>query len=151
MTRGVKPRPAAARFWEHVTKTDTCWLWTGATQGNGYGRFNDGTRLVLVHRWSYEHHIGPIPEGLTIDHVKARGCRHTNCVNPAHLEPVTRAVNAWRGNPNKDKTHCDHGHELTPENVYVSPSRPTVRDCRTCRRARGRARYERDVALRNTA
>jgi hypothetical protein len=133
------------RWLERVDKTETCWNWTGAKQDNGYGRFSlggKGARIVLVHRWAYEQFVGPIPEGLTIDHL----CRNTACVNVAHMEVVTRAENAYRGNTNKDKTHCDQGHELTPENVYVPPKRPTVRDCRTCRRARRLARYERDKA-----
>lgn len=148
MTRGPKRRPPIERWREQVEKTDACWLWIGAKQSGGYGRFKaEGGRagkVVLVHRWTYEHFVGPIPDGLTIDHL----CRNTSCVNPAHMEPVTREVNAWRGNTNKDKTHCAYGHELTPENVYVAPKRPTTRDCRKCRKARRRARYERDVQAR---
>jgi hypothetical protein len=135
------------RWLEQVDKTDTCWNWTGAKQAGGYGRFNLGGRggkIVLVHRWTYEQFVGPIPEGLTIDHL----CRNTACVNVAHMEVVTREVNAWRGNPNKDKTHCIEGHELTPENVYVAPGRPTARDCIACRKARRKARYVRDKEAR---
>lgn len=142
MTRGRKPRPAIERFRERFVKVDGCWEWTGAKQAYGYGRFGLGGRggkVVLAHRFAYEQYVGPIPDGMTIDHL----CRNTSCVNPGHMEPVTREVNARRGNPHAGKTHCDKGHELTPENVYVSPSRPTVRDCRECRRARRRARYER--------
>ena len=142
-----RPRPAIERFREQFVKSDGCWQWTGATQANGYGRFGLGGRngkVVLAHRFAYEQYVGPIPDGLTIDHL----CRNTSCVNPGHMEPVTREENARRGNPHVDKTHCDRGHELTPENVYTSPSRPTVRDCRKCRKARRRARYERDLAER---
>lgn len=124
-------RPAAARFMALVDKSDACWMWLGATQAGGYGRFMDADgKPVLAHRWSYEHHVGPIPDGLTIDHL----CRNTSCVRPDHLEPVTRSLNSWRASTNKDKTHCKRGHELTPANVYSPPSRPQVRDCRTCRR-----------------
>lgn len=147
MSRGPKRRPAIERWAEQVDKTPTCWNWTGAKQSGGYGRFGLGGRggkVVLVHRWTYEYFVGPIPDGLTIDHL----CRNTSCVNPAHMEVVTRQVNARRGNPNTDKVRCKHGHALTDDNVYVSPSRPTVRDCIKCRRARRRARYERDLAAR---
>jgi len=74
------------RFWVKVEKTDDCWLWTG-TKMRGYGRFNDGTRHVGVHRYSYELHIGPIPAGCQVHHT----CEEKACVNPAHLEAVTRA------------------------------------------------------------
>ncbi len=54
-------------------------------------------------------------------------------MNPDHLEPVAREVNALRGSRNAKKTHCDRGHEFTPANTYVPPARPHVRDCRACR------------------
>jgi hypothetical protein len=136
--RGPRPTPPEVRFFRFVDKGDECWTWTGARQAGGYGRFaSSASVLVLAHRWSYEHHVGPIADGLTIDHL----CRNTSCVNPDHLEPVTREVNAWRGNPHKDRTHCDAGHELTEANVYIAPSRPTVRLCRECRKAASAARH----------
>lgn len=151
MTRGPKRRPALERFHAQVEKTEACWNWIGAKQSGGYGRFNAdggrGGRVVLVHRWAYEQFVGPIPDDMTIDHL----CRNTPCVNPDHMEVVTREVNSWRANTNKDKTHCQHGHELTPDNVYIAPSRPTTRDCIKCRKARRRARYERDLAARARA
>lgn len=124
----------AQRFFAKVDRTDSCWLWTGALQPEGYGRFapGDTLRRSLAHRWSYEFHVGPIPEGLTIDHL----CRVRACVNPAHLEPVTLEENARRGNRNVDKPRCIRGHEFTPENTYSPPSRPQIRDCKTCRQVR---------------
>lgn len=85
-------------FLSHVQVDENgCWLWTGATSPQGYGRFNAGlredARNVLAHRWSYEHHVGPIPDGLDLDHL----CRVRHCVNPEHLEPVTRQENVQRG------------------------------------------------------
>lgn len=140
MSRGPAPRPAVERFAAKVLKTDGCWNWTGATQAGGYGRFMVSSRpnvLVLAHRFAYEQACGPIADDLTIDHL----CRNTSCVNPEHLEPVTREENALRGSRNAAKTHCSQGHEFTPENTYVAPSRPNVRCCRACRAAtqRGRA------------
>lgn len=122
--------PAEVRWSKFVAKTDGCWHWLGAKQPDGYGRFrNDDGAAVLAHRWAYESARGPIPSDMTVDHL----CRNTSCVNPAHMEIVSREVNASRGSRNGAKSHCDHGHEFTPENTYSPPSRPSVRDCRTCR------------------
>lgn len=139
MKRGPQPKPAAERFAAKVQKGDGCWTWTGATQAGGYGRFMVSSRpnvLVLAHRFAYEQAHGSIADDLTIDHL----CRNTSCVNPAHLEPVTREENALRGSRNAAKTHCDRGHEFTEANTYVAPSRPHVRACRTCRNANSAAR-----------
>jgi hypothetical protein len=117
-------------------------LWTRSTDRKGYGRISlggRGGRKVLVHRLAYELEVGPIPDGLVIDHVKDRGCRHRHCANVAHLEPVTNEENLRRGKhsgPTKRKTHCLRGHEYTPENTYWFPSRPNVRTCRACMRIR---------------
>lgn len=76
-----------------------CHIWQGATNNKGYGTKLDPAtgKLALVHRLAYEEVYGPIPEGLVIDHVKARRCRHKTCINPDHLEPVTVAENNRRG------------------------------------------------------
>lgn len=84
------------RFWSQVAVTPSCWLWLGHVESNGYGRVQMQGRPVSVHRHAYEQLVGPIPDGLTLDHVHARGCRHTHCVNPAHLEPVTASENTRR-------------------------------------------------------
>lgn len=83
------------RFWVKVEKTESCWLWTGATNGLGYGKFKADPRTpaVYAHRYAYELVVGPIPEGLQLDHC----CENPPCVNPAHLEPVTQAENVRRG------------------------------------------------------
>ena len=90
--REVNTQPAGERFMRHVRKTASCWLWTGTKQKNGYGSFGFKGRTVRAHRWSYEFHVGQIPDGLHIDHL----CRVRNCVNPEHLEPVTHAENMRR-------------------------------------------------------
>lgn len=69
-----------------------CWTWTGAKNGS-YGKVTDGYHTKQIHRAVYERLVGPIPTELQVDHL----CSNTYCCNPAHLEPVTRAVNMRRG------------------------------------------------------
>lgn len=86
--------PLAIRIWRFVDKTDGCWIWTGARNPQGYGQVRlDSQRKGPAHRAMYELLVGPIPEGLVIDHL----CSNPPCVNPDHLEPVTQRVNllAW--------------------------------------------------------
>ena len=82
------------RFDSKVVSAATgCWLWVGATYEQGYGMFNAGEgRIVRAHRFSFERRVGPIPQGMTIDHI----CEVKNCVNPNHLEIVTAAENRRR-------------------------------------------------------
>lgn len=94
------------RFWSYVVKTDTCWLWTGAKDEEGYGVFNAGAtvagRTRNAHVWAYERFVGPVPDGLELDHVKAKGCTNRNCVNyESHLEPVTHQENMRRSSSTK--------------------------------------------------
>lgn len=139
-----------ARFWEKVNKTDTCWLWTGATtEGYGVLRLTKNKRLVKAHRHSYELAGLDIPDGLEVDHL----CRVRRCVNPAHLEPVTPRENKVRQPWSAPlfqaaKTHCPQGHEYTDENTRhkVNASGGLSRDCRECFAARSRANYARKKA-----
>lgn len=111
-----------------------CWLWTGATGGSGvhlYGVF----RGTTVHRWAYEQIMGPIPNGLVLDHVV---CQQKMCANPAHVEPVTQAENLRRSkltlnSRNAAKTECLKGHPFDERNTYVSKTNGQ-RVCRACRR-----------------
>lgn len=94
--RPPDPRPL------YIVDPETgCWLWQRAIADTGYGTTQVNGRPVGAHRWMYEQHNGPIPAGLHIDHVRARGCVHRHCVNPLHLEPVPCVVNVRRGSTPK--------------------------------------------------
>lgn len=143
MSESISEREAT--FWSRAATTgctDDCWPWTGARACEGYGQFHDSGKNLYSHRLAYEYTVGPIPEGLQIDHL----CRNRACVNPWHLEAVTQRVNKRRGTSpagiNAQKTHCKHGHEFTPENTYPRKDRPGNRECRACidRRWREQAR-----------
>lgn len=118
-----KKKTPEDRFWEKVQKTETCWNWKGAADQKGYGRFGIKQGLiVLAHRFSYELLVGPIPVGLTLDHL----CRNPSCVNPAHLEPVTLSENLRRSTFHEKAkewqagiTHCPKGHLLSGDNLYL--------------------------------
>lgn len=125
------------RFWRKVMPEPNtgCWFWMGAgLAGNGYGQFWDGEKRVGAHRFSYELHKGPIPDGYGIDH----SCNIGSCVNPDHLDAVTQAENMrrcfqrGRGHNKVRETHCIRGHELTPENTFTR--RDGRRRCRACMR-----------------
>lgn len=136
------------RFWAKVDKRkpSDCWPWLGAQGSGGYGTIRrTGGGNTPVHRVSYELFVGPIPAGLDIDHTchdpevctKGDSCPHRQCVNPAHLDPVTHRENVLRGDTimskNAVKMHCPQGHPYEGENLYITPA--GGRDCRTCRRA----------------
>lgn len=80
-------------FFDKVCKTENCWNWNGYSTRKGYGQFWDGAKVIYAHRYSYEHFLGKIPEGLQVDHL----CRNQGCVNPNHLEAVTLTENVRRG------------------------------------------------------
>lgn len=99
-----------------------CWIWTRGLDTGGYaqGWFDKGP---FGHRNIYEAVRGPIPSGLQLDHK----CRIRACVNPDHLEPVTRKTNILRGESftavNSRKDRCKRGHEFTPDNTYSAGGR----------------------------
>lgn len=127
------------RFWDKVRFTDSCWLWTAYIGATGYGKFRMG-RTQLAHRVAYAALIGPIPAGLTLDHL----CRVKSCVNPAHLEPTTIRENNLRSPRSLisvavAQTACINGHEFTEENTRTRRvNGRDQRECRTCVRARKR-------------
>lgn len=129
-----KTVPPIHRFSNKVRRSETgCWEWTGCKTKSGYGKLSILTsRPVLAHRFAFEFFRYSIPEGLEIDHL----CRNRGCVNPFHLQPVTRRTNIMRGVNfsalNAKKTHCPSGHPYSEENTYWCPS--GYRQCITCRK-----------------
>lgn len=116
-----------------------CWLWTEGDNGRGYGRLKRNGKSHQAHRFFYEMLVGPIPEGMTLDHK----CRQTFCVNPDHLDPVTHVENVRRGiagettaNRQRSKTHCPHGHAYDGDNLVIRDN--GARGCRTCLNTRKR-------------
>jgi hypothetical protein len=139
---GGKRGPVAERFWPKVNKDGPvpqhrpdlgpCWLWTAATDRDGYGRFNIGGRVIrAAHQVAYSLCVGPVPPGLELDHL----CRVHGCVNPDHLEPVTTKENGRRGygapGIRARQTACIHGHPFDEANTYRAPN--GTRACRRCR------------------
>ncbi len=120
-----------------------CWLWLGSMAGSGYGQIGLGSRkqgVAVTHRVLYELMVGPIPQGLDLDHL----CRVRLCVNPQHLEPVTRKENLRRGIGHlpgtqasaalaRSKIHCKNGHERNDTNTRILYN--GKRQCIPCNRA----------------
>lgn len=135
------------RFWGVVRDgRDGCVEWMAGKTGHGYGAFYPiGRPQIGAHVWAWVEANGPVPYGLTIDHI----CRNRACVNHAHMEPVPNGDNVLRGTcpaaENARKTHCIRGHALSGHNLVVvrnarNPERPPWRSCRECTNQRKRAR-----------
>lgn len=151
----MDPRYAAAdpaKFWERVIPSEGCWLWSGVVNPTtGYSQFSvrtdTGVITIYAHRWAYELLVGPVPDGLELDHL----CRNRECVRPDHLEPVLPAVNVRRGvGPERTRlryaaqTHCRNGHPLAGDNLRLSRRGAyTARVCRTCQADAMKRFYER--------
>lgn len=130
---------------------DGCLLYTGNLNNRGYGMLSvDGTP-TLAHRAMYELTVGPIPDGMNLDHtchnrdtacMGGDACWHRRCINVEHLEPVTGAENTRRGKSwaiNGTKTHCPQGHPYDQDNTHVWNGRRYCRACNNALKARKRA------------
>lgn len=108
-----------------ILNENFCWVWSLTLTRRGYGKFHCDGRWVQAHRGIYEAVYGPIPEGLTVDHV----CFNTACINPAHLQLLTLLENQRR-QQSSFATHCKSGHPFDPTNTYIRKS--GARQCRKC-------------------
>jgi len=138
MPRVYKREPIQDRLERNAVRLpfSGCWVWVGAADPLGYGRIGMQGKAKLAHRISYQHFVGEIPVGLELDHL----CRVSACINPNHLEPVTRKVNTDRGicaETHRKRfalmTHCHRGHEFTESNTYIAVQKNrSFRNCKTC-------------------
>lgn len=153
MTYKIEALPEHVRSRVVIDPSSGCWQWTGARRGSPtvlgyYGGLQVDGRQLAVHRYVYELLVGPIPDGLQIDHL----CRNPPCCNPDHLEAVTQRTNLLRGNgisaKNASRTHCAQGHEYTPENTVYRKGRG--RWCRACNRMYCARAYARRKQTKNT-
>lgn len=132
--------------YEHAT----CLPWPFAIGPDGYGRFWCDGRTRQAHRLVYEQTIGPVPDGMKLDHLCHThdahcywpNCSHRACVNPLHLEPVTDHENTVRAR-RLVATHCPKGHPYQGDNLGFERG---TRLCLTCRRANNLVRYHRYAA-----
>ena len=144
-TNDVAPGRVIERIRRRIKEIEGgCWEWQGALSTAGYGRIAwahapHKMTYASVHRVLYTVDVGPIPKGLDLDHL----CRVRRCVNPEHLEPVSRSENLLRGDTVPARraavTRCPRGHEYSPENTLVS--RRGQRSCKECTYAANRAYY----------
>lgn len=138
----VKPRPVLDRMADKFLVGDGCWEWTAVRNSFGYGvihRLDAGSRLA--HRVLFEAMVGPVPDGMDLDHL----CRNRGCVRPSHLEIVSRRVNIMRGEMpqilkerGQAKTHCPAGHSYADQERYRR--KDGSRRCMECERIAARAR-----------
>ncbi|MFF3643369.1 HNH endonuclease signature motif containing protein [Streptomyces sp. NPDC002564] len=132
--RGKKEPPLVRLLDKTIFDTQTgCWEWTASSTTSGYASFTVPGLARTAHRAAYLLMVGPIPEGLHLDHL----CRNRLCVNPDHLEPVTQAENNRRAGA--ARTRCAKGHVYDVANTYIRSN--GARDCRACNRERQQARY----------
>ena len=139
------------RIKEKIRVTDTCWIWVASKDSSGYGHCSVNGKIRPAHRVCYELIYGGVSRDLDLDHL----CRVKNCVNPDHLEPVTRSENTLRGKlPSILRERrarintCPLGHPYDTENTYLRKDRPG-RECKKCRTES--ARKYRNARTRTTA
>lgn len=115
-----------------ICRPDGCIVWIAGKTNKGYGLGNKDGIKTTAHRLSYLINVGEVPNGMEIDHL----CKNTLCINPKHLEAVTRKVNIGRGSK-AQQTHCVNGHKFTSSNTYFKKSNG-CRVCRQCAAIRAR-------------
>lgn len=129
MGKSIASMTAMERLEHYVDASGDCWGFLGSLDDDGYGRLSYQGKRWQAHRWIWTLLVGPIPEGLVVDHL----CRVRHCMNPDHMELVTRAENVMRGYGPPARyarqSHCSKGHPLSGENLYESRGR---RYCRAC-------------------
>jgi hypothetical protein len=124
---------------EHRCEIGLCWTHLGGTVTKGYGQASDRGQSP-IHRYVWERLVGPIPDGMVLDHM----CRNRACCNPDHLRVVSPKVNSTENVVGSGwqklaaRTHCKNGHEFSPENTRQGWT-ANHRVCRTCERERLRA------------
>ena len=133
MRKKKQPTPEALRFWRHVLKTDSCWIWTGGRfTRNHYGCFTlkdprNGSKAIPAHRFSWELHFGQIEPGMVIHHI----CHNGICVNPLHLQKMGLLAHRELHR----RPYCKYGHPMTGDNLmYQKRGNGKFRRCRACRR-----------------
>lgn len=127
---------------------DGCWLWLLSVSRTGYGRITHRSKVHDAYRFIYELLVGPVPDGLHLDHTchnrdplcPGKECKHRLCVNPDHLEPVTQSENVRRAA--FSRATCPNGHPYTPENTRID-RKTGGRRCRTCHNRKARAYAQR--------
>lgn len=131
----MQGKPLAERLWSNIKTDGECWVWKRGKTRAGYGTIGYFGKTYYTHRLSYELMVGPIPDGLELDHL----CFNRLCCNPWHLEPVTSEVNKRRMLDRNTKMQCPQGHPYEGSNVIVELD--GSRRCRACRKAYDRKRH----------
>lgn len=127
------PDRVIERVMARVERAGECIVSTYSTGSHGYAQVGwhaDGrVMMTLCHRVAWEAAYGPIPGGLTVDHI----CRNRRCINVDHLRLLTNEANG-RANAQSLLTHCLRGHPFDEANTYVRANGHRI--CRACSRER---------------